>query len=420
MNKNKINNYFQKPVLYALVLVFLFLFIGTFVLADEDEGGETSTSNTTVLDLNDELKAIKQKIKDLEAKKGEYEREVQSLRKESLSLQREIALIENKIAQVTVDIETEQAKIDHTNLEIQNVDLEILKTEKEIESGEERLGILLRRLDRTDNSDYLSAFLFNESFSSFFENIRHLELLEGDIFIAVGDMKRTNELLGEQKSLLEEKQNELIVLKDSLEEKQRELEDQEGDKRNILGSTKLSERRFNQLIVDIKREQADANAEIISLEREIRERLAREKAVGSLGGDEQFQWPIDPSRGISAYFHDPEYPFRYIFEHPAIDIRTPQGTPIAAAKSGYVGSAKDAGMGYSYIMLIHDEGYTTVYGHVSGINVREDDYIVQGQTIGRTGGAPGTPGAGRLSTGPHLHFEVRLNGIPVNPLDYLP
>jgi murein DD-endopeptidase MepM/ murein hydrolase activator NlpD len=70
-------------------------------------------------------------------------------------------------------------------------------------------------------------------------------------------------------------------------------------------------------------------------------------------------------------------------------------------------------------MLIHGDNISTVYGHISKPLVSEDDYVVQGQAIALSGGMPGTVGSG-LTTGPHLHFEVRQDGVPVDPLEYLP
>jgi murein DD-endopeptidase MepM/ murein hydrolase activator NlpD len=131
-------------------------------------------------------------------------------------------------------------------------------------------------------------------------------------------------------------------------------------------------------------------------------------------------WPADPGRGITAYFLDPDYEKVFSVPHYAVDYRLSQGTALTAAAPGVVYKARDNGMGYSYIMLAHSGGLTTVYGHISRILVREGDLVSAGDLIGMSGGSPGTAGAGYMTTGPHLHFEVYDNGEHRDPLAYLP
>ena len=129
---------------------------------------------------------------------------------------------------------------------------------------------------------------------------------------------------------------------------------------------------------------------------------------------------MDPGyRGLSTLFHDPTYPFRHLFEHTGVDIPEPVGTPVHAAAAGYVAwvrASRDYG---NYIMIIHEDGLATLYAHLSAQWAKPDQFVNQGEVIGKSGGVPGMPGAG-LSTGAHVHFEVRKDGIPVNPMEYLP
>ncbi len=70
-------------------------------------------------------------------------------------------------------------------------------------------------------------------------------------------------------------------------------------------------------------------------------------------------------------------------------------------------------------MIIHSNGLATLYAHMSRLDVEQDQYVSRGEIIGLSGGRPGSPGAG-FSTGPHLHYEVRQDGVPVNPMTFLP
>ena len=100
--------------------------------------------------------------------------------------------------------------------------------------------------------------------------------------------------------------------------------------------------------------------------------------------------------------------------HTGLDIAAPNGTPIAAADAGVVALANRGSTGYgNYIVITHGNGYSTLYGHLSAISVSVRQTVQAGQIIG----AEGSTG---FSTGPHLHFEIRLNGVYQNPQAYLP
>ncbi|OIO53137.1 hypothetical protein AUJ46_05755 [Candidatus Peregrinibacteria bacterium CG1_02_54_53] len=148
------------------------------------------------------------------------------------------------------------------------------------------------------------------------------------------------------------------------------------------------------------------------------EGLTATVAVGS-PGDVHVLWPVEPDEGLSATFLDAGYEQRFGIPHNAIDIPVPQGSAIRSAADGVVDKIVDNGLGYSYIIVKHD-GFATLYGHASVFFVAEGDTVRQGDVLAASGGMPGTPGAGTLTTGPHLHFEVIVEGERIDPLTVLP
>lgn len=133
-----------------------------------------------------------------------------------------------------------------------------------------------------------------------------------------------------------------------------------------------------------------------------------------------FEWPVDPLLGISAHFHDPSYKKHFGMEHQAIDIPIEQGSIVYASAAGVVVKVSENGKGYNSLVLSHNGDFSTLYGHLSGFLVQEGDSVYAGQAIALSGGTPGTNGAGRMTTGAHLHFEMIQNGVHVDPLLYLP
>ncbi|MFA6523589.1 MAG: peptidoglycan DD-metalloendopeptidase family protein [Candidatus Peribacteraceae bacterium] len=131
-----------------------------------------------------------------------------------------------------------------------------------------------------------------------------------------------------------------------------------------------------------------------------------------------FLWPLKGR--ITATFHDAGYLERFGVPHEGADIAQSQGTPVKAAADGIIFLVRDGGAtGYTYVLIGHRGGYATLYGHLSEVVVTQGQEIVQGEPIGLSGGRPGTPGAGILTTGEHLHLEVIKSGSNIDPLKVL-
>lgn len=376
--------------------------------------------NDSVKNLNKEIQQKKDDLDSLKVKQEKYARALRQAQSEKASLSSQLAILDNRLAQSENEIEQMNTEIDVTNLEIKKIDAEIKDINKNIEDEKNHLAVILRLMYKQDRIGTLEIILLNNDLSEFLNQIKYLEDINGAIGGSVNNLYGYKEESEKKLASLNEKNNELNNLKKGLEDKKTNLEEEQDTKVFVLDQTKSSEKEYQKLVEQAKREQENASADIAAKERQVREKLAQMEGSKLELNNTGIIWPV-PKTSITAFFHDPDYPFKYIFEHPAVDIRAGQGTTLKAAASGYVARAVTGGAkGYGYIMIVHGDGLATVYGHVSKIFVAEDEYVAQGQSIGLSGGLPGTPGAGRLTTGPHLHFEVRLNGIPVDPLDYLP
>ncbi len=403
---------------------------------------QLQAAQSDYMDINHNVKDTQNKLSDVQEQQTTLSAQVDILTQQ---IQNTVQIMQNVLMQIGQ--KENQVEILKGDIQIKNVEID---NQKKMLS--EYLTILYKdenSMDDTTNKDdavnIAKLLLSDKSPDEALRELRYFNILEAtghEIFDKLQNLVTTQE---SEQINLENSRNKLEMLYRQLQDQQSTLEMQQQAKAQLLQETQGQQTIYQQLLDQTKQEQGQSMEDIQSLSDNLK--FIQDK-ITELGdkfnpddyksvldqqttnvyqymkdnpdGDFQPLWPVSPSRGISAYFHDPSYLLAMGVPHEAIDIRTPQSTPIHAPANGVVYKTRDNGYGYSYIILAHSGGFMTLYGHVSDIMVQEGQVIKQGQIIGLSGATPGTKGAGLMTTGPHLHFEVMKGGKHVDPLDYLP
>ncbi|MFA5272600.1 MAG: peptidoglycan DD-metalloendopeptidase family protein [Candidatus Peribacter sp.] len=225
---------------------------------------------------------------------------------------------------------------------------------------------------------------------------------------------------------LADARTELATIQTSTEE----ALEAERDAAQRLRRTQNQLDRIRQTAEEVHAEVIRMQSALARIDAQIRSRIERELIEKGLltpgtidhsivSAQPTFSWPVyGPT---TAGFHDSDYLQYFGIPHNGLDVAAGQGSPVHAAADGIVFFARDGGAtGYSYVLVGHQGGYATLYGHLSQIAVSAGQALRQGEFIGLSGGEPGTRGAGPTTTGPHLHFEVLANGTNIDPKGVLP
>jgi len=322
--------------------------------------------------------------------------------------------LEARMARQRAAIADTEGKLAETERRIRFTQAEIARRQAHLAVREGLLAQRVRSMDKHGTFDYLELVVTASSFTELVDRIMIMQ-----------DIVRADQRLVDR---LREDRDQVRQLQDQLEE-------QRAQQAALLAQQRTEEAQLEQT----QRAQQDALAYYQQLEAQYaaqRQELEAEKAaidalVGQLqaqydsearaagGGSGQFGWPergpITQPFGCTDLLgepYDPSCPSHHF--HTGIDIGADFGTAIGAADAGVVSYTNYGwGGGYgNFVIVTHGNGYSTLYAHLSAIAVGTGQAVHRGQTIG----AEGSTG---YSTGPHLHFEIRLNGAYQNPLSYV-
>lgn len=420
-----------------MFLISLLFVGGNFVLADElilefdpDEGSLNDVNNEIKADADRKPNAVRDQFKQGYKQLFEFnEQEIQGLKAVLFPLQQDVFSIDAQIQLIAAQIE--RIKRQETLVLAKILGLEQLNEKFVIQDRLltlemkgafkkfEKLLVLFYRIKREfvmENGKFNLSQLFSNSSSpaDFLFQDYLLQKIQGQLADHMNNVSYQQLQLSVLRDELNMIKDQLDLFRDRIKNSAIVLSEQAEFKKQLLFEKKDEQRFFDKALVEAIAEQKIISQRIQELAGGVSQRAYQDFPV------ENFEWPVLPALGISAGFKDESYFARFGINHNAIDIPTDQLTPVKAALAGKVLKAHDGGnTGYSYLQLAHRDGFSTVYGHLYAFRVKEGDVIQQGQIIGLSGGALGTNGAGRLTTGPHVHFEILKDGKYVNPVDYL-
>lgn len=373
---------------------------------------------------NNELSEINSNTSLLENRLDETKLEIQNLAKTLDQLDKFIKISDEKAKLAEKQFSNFKKKLSKINFETQAVNEAF---EKSLVSYNDLLVdfyIELNSIETLSNPE-LNIFSPN-SFGSNLQNINFLSTLETTLDTSLSKIHtQLNEKKHLQSNIVASTSN-LASLKELLESRRLQARVTKLSKEKLLEFTKGEQLVYEDLLKKAQEDQILVEKQVL----DILESYSKMKnqLIDGVALDEKFygknksllSWPVDPTRGITAKFQDQGYKNLFGIPHNAIDIRANMGTKITAPADGVVLKVVGGeGNDYHYIMLAHSDGVVTLFGHVYDEYVKLGDKVKRGQTIGLTGGMPGTKGAGFLTTGPHLHFEVFKDGKRIDPLTLL-
>lgn len=349
----------------------------------------------------------------------ELQEESENINSQIMQNAQKLEIVEEELSQAIIQIQeidnkilSSEEELNKINDEVEKLNTEILKKEEELkikrieyEKINKKAEQILVVMYENGNIQYLDVLLSSKSIIEFISN-----------YYLISELVKYNiELLEEAVRQKEDVENTMQQLENQKEENLLKKKEQQRVSQ-ILENTKTSKQYYvEKLTGEEKQIQQDIEqyrAQMITIEREIRN-LSGIKNFGEEYIGEDMIWPIPGKKNITSKYGARIHPITGVYDfHKGVDVSAIIGTNFVAMASGVVTKAEYNKYYGNMVIIDHGGGVQTLYAHGSEIIVKLGDLVAQGETVLKVGSTG-------YSTGPHAHFEIRIDGNNVNPLDYV-
>ncbi len=349
--------------------------------------------------------------KDLTTKQQELQDKIKETNEELEGVQNSISQNLEQVQKLDEKIQNSQAILNELNVKIEALQTSINEVKEKLEIAEEKYNKQQKMLDErllaiyeSSDTQYLDVMLSSKSISDFLSNyflITELTTYDTEL---LEDIKKQKEEIEIEKAKLENNQKQLATIKQNQTKTAKILENTKIIRENYI--SKLSEREK-----DLQSKIDEYNVEVEAVNKEILASILQGIDTKYIGGE--LAWPVPGYTRISSNYGMRYHPILHINKlHTGVDIAAPAGSNFIAANDGIV---TKAGFNTAYgnmVIIDHGGGISTLYAHGSEILVQVGQTVKRGEAVLKVGSTG-------YSTGPHAHFEVRINGVVTDPMPYI-
>ena len=400
---------FKKAAAAVLSLMMVFVFAGDLALS-ANASKVTSPGTDPKAAYQNQLNELNKQYSDLQKQQEAVNKEIQKAKTDKdkqLTMKKQL---DNQIYSVRQQINVLSQSIDILEDNIASKESLIEKAESDIEENSEMLKLRLNAMYKSQNSTVLGLIMGADSFSHFLSRAQVASKIADHDKQLLEDLDIELKYIKEAKDEVEQNKQQVTNAKAAMASKQDQLGSQLSKTEDMIQDIEALEREYLANRAQIDKQMREVQSEVDAIYKEIK---SEGKYEGGVMG-----WPVSGYHTITS-----QYGWRFGGKdfHTGIDIaglnaagKGIYGKPILAVADGKVAFVrKTPGTGYGiYCIVDHGGGISTLYGHQSGSAVNIGQTVKRGDVLGYVGSTG-------WSTGPHLHFEVRVNGKHVNPWSYL-
>lgn len=379
----------------TLAFVICSLVIFSFVYAEENETNNTTNTAAT----------------DLQTQRNEIQNQMNEANEQLEGVQNDISENLQQVQKLDEKISNSQQELDELNKKIEDLENSSEEVEKKLKTAEENYDKQKKLLDsylvavqESSDTQYLDVLLSSKSISEFLSNYFLITELANSQVELLEDMQNKKNEIQQSKEKLDKNKEDLAVIKANQTKTATVLANTKTVRENFI--SKLSDQEK-----DIQSKIDEYYAQFNAINSEILQLAQGGIATQYIGGE--LAWPVPGYTVISSNYGMRTHPITGVYKlHTGVDIRAPLGATFIAANDGIVTKASYNGAYGNMVIIDHGGGVSTLYAHGSEILVQVGQTVKRGEPVLKVGSTG-------YSTGPHAHFEVRLNGVVTNPMPYI-